>query len=82
LDRTLFNEGVALCVAMTDLLTLREAEVLALIAQGKIASEVAQTLNITKRTVSAHLEKICKKLGATNSVHAVAIAMTRRLIEV
>ena len=60
-------------VADSDL-TDREAEVLALLAQGLLQKEVARTLGISPKTVSTHVERIHQKLGAHNRMEAVARA--------
>ncbi len=44
-------------------LTVREREVAALIAQGKINREIAQALVVSERTVESHVSKIMFKLG-------------------
>lgn len=64
------------------LLTLREREVLAWIAQGKSAWEIGEILNISERTVEAHAQSAFRKLGAVNRTHAVAIALRDRIISV
>jgi LuxR family quorum sensing-dependent transcriptional regulator len=64
------------------LLTPREREVLAWVAQGKSAWEIGEILDITKRTVDEHAQTAVRKLGAVNRTHAVAIAVRERIIEV
>jgi LuxR family quorum sensing-dependent transcriptional regulator len=61
-------------------LTVREREVLTWAAQGKTAWETGAILKITKRTVDEHMQTTCRKLGASNRTHAVAIAVRDRLI--
>jgi LuxR family transcriptional regulator, quorum-sensing system regulator BjaR1 len=63
------------------LLTSREREVLAWAAEGKSAWEIGEILNITKRTVEEHVQLACRKLGAGNRTHAVALAIRKRLLE-
>jgi DNA-binding CsgD family transcriptional regulator len=63
-------------------LTPREREVLAWVAQGKSAEEVAEILHIAKRTVDEHVQTAVRKLGALNRTHAVAIAVQDGIIEV
>ncbi len=60
--------------AMTIGLTRREAEVLALVAQGKADREIADLLVISARTVQKHLEHIFLKLGVATRAAAVAKA--------
>lgn len=61
-------------------LTLRELEVLALIAQGQSAKEAAIACSIAPRTVESHLDAIRLKLNARNRVHMVAIAITSEIL--
>ena len=62
-------------------LTPREIEVLAWVAQGKSAWEVGEILHIAKRTVDEHVRAAIRKLGAVNRTHAVAIALRDRIID-
>ena len=55
-------------------LTLREAEVLNLVAHGYTNREIAATLVISVKTVSVHVSHILRKLGAPNRLEAAAIA--------
>lgn len=50
-------------------------------ASGKIDKEVAQALEITKRTVRYHLQNINRKLGTTTRIEAVAEAIRREIIQ-
>jgi LuxR family quorum sensing-dependent transcriptional regulator len=63
------------------LLTSRESEVLKWVANGKAAWEIAEILEIAKRTVDEHVQTAVRKLGAANRPHAVAIALRDGLIE-
>jgi LuxR family quorum sensing-dependent transcriptional regulator len=63
------------------LLTTREIEVLGWVAKGKSAWEVGEILHITKRTVDEHVRATVRKLGAVNRIHAVAIAIRDRIID-
>ena len=63
-------------------LTPREREVLTLVAHGKSARHIAQTLHISKRTVDEHVQAAVRKLGAANRTHAVAIALRDGVVEV
>lgn len=53
-------------------LTLRERQVVALVADGKTNAEVAAELDIATRTVGKHLEHVFEKLGVTTRTGAVA----------
>ena len=62
-------------------LTSRESEVLLWVANGKAAWEIAEILDIAKRTVDEHVQTAVRKLGATNRPHAVALALRDGLIK-
>jgi DNA-binding CsgD family transcriptional regulator len=53
-------------------LTLREAECLQLVAQGKTDAEIGQILTISPRTVRFHVGNAKTKLGVTTRIQAVA----------
>jgi DNA-binding NarL/FixJ family response regulator len=61
-------------------LTLREIDVLQLIAEGNANKVVADRLAITEDTVKAHVRNILSKLGANDRTHAVTIALKRGII--
>lgn len=63
-------------------LTLREIEVLELIAQGSANKIVADRLAITEDTVKAHVRSILSKLGANDRTHAVTIALKRGILSI
>ncbi|GAB4454889.1 MAG: response regulator transcription factor [Anaerolineae bacterium] len=62
-------------------LTLRELEVLRLVAQGLQNKEIAVALVISERTVKFHVSSIMGKLGAGNRTEAVRLAAQQGLIE-
>jgi len=62
-------------------LSLREQEVLQLVAQGASNKEIAIKLFVSETTVKAHLRSILDKLHARNRVEAVAIAAKRGLLK-
>ena len=66
--------------AQTEELSPREAQVLALLAEGSANKEIARELGITERTVKAHVTGIFNKLGAGSRAEAVAIAMRSGLL--
>ena len=61
-------------------LTAREAEVLALVEQGRTNKEIAATLVISTKTVSVHISNILTKLGAANRTEAVTLARRDALL--
>jgi two-component system nitrate/nitrite response regulator NarL len=63
------------------LLTDREREVLALLAEGKSAPEIGRMLFLATSTVKSHLAHLYEKLGVSDRAAAVAEAMRRGLIE-
>ncbi|ANV92141.1 response regulator transcription factor [Picosynechococcus sp. PCC 8807] len=62
-------------------LTQREGEILALIANGKSNSEIAETLYIASGTVRVHVHAILQKLEARDRTQAVVIALRHGLIK-
>lgn len=56
-------------------LSPREREVLQLIGEGKGIKEIASLLFISEKTVDSHRRKIMKKLGVTNIVELLKIAI-------
>ena len=61
-------------------LTEREKEVLAAVARGERSKEIAAELNITERTVKAHLASIYQKLGVDSRAGAIAVAAQKGLL--
>ena len=56
-------------------LTVREAEVLALLITGAANKEIARRLDISVHTAKFHVASIVSKLGATGRTEAVARAL-------
>ena len=61
-------------------LSEREREVLVLTAQGISGKDAAGRLNISERTVEAHLRGAYSKLGARNKTEAILIALKSGVI--
>ena len=61
-------------------LSRRERELLQLLAQGSSGTEAAMQLGIGRRTIHTHLERINRKLGTSNRVHAVAMATSAGVV--
>jgi DNA-binding NarL/FixJ family response regulator len=55
-------------------LTQREAEVLALVAEGRTNRQIGQALFITPKTASLHVSRILAKLGVAGRGEAAAVA--------
>ncbi len=62
------------------LLTAREAEVLALVADGLSNRRVGEILFISEKTASVHLSHIMAKLGASTRTEAVSLARQQGLL--
>jgi len=67
--------------AAEDDLSLRELDVLQLIATGNANKEIAAQLAIAEETVKSHVTNILAKLGANDRTHAVTLAIRRGIIE-
>jgi NarL family two-component system response regulator YdfI len=63
-------------------LTAREREVLQALTHGARTSEIAAQLDISERTVKAHLANIYQKLGVESRTAAVAVALQRGSVDV
>jgi DNA-binding CsgD family transcriptional regulator len=63
------------------LLTPRELEVLAALAEGMTNKAIARRLDISLHTVKFHVESLFRKLGARTRTEAVAKASERRRYE-
>ena len=55
-------------------LTMREREVLGLLAAGRRQAEIASQLFISEKTVATHIQHILRKIGAHSRAEAVAFA--------
>jgi DNA-binding NarL/FixJ family response regulator len=58
-------------------LTLREREIAALVSGGNSNKQIARRLDITERTVKAHLTEIFRKLGVSDRLMLALCVMTR-----
>lgn len=65
-----------------DSLTVRELQVLELIARGNGNKQIGAALNLSEDTVKGHLRSIMDKLGANNRTHAVTIGIERGFLEI
>lgn len=67
-------------VSLQETLSIREMEVLRLLAAGRVKAEIAHTLVIAPNTVKKHIANIFGKLAVTNRADAVARAREMGLI--
>ena len=63
-------------------LSPREVDAMTLLALGYSRAQVAQTLSISEHTLRVYIESARFKLGALNTTHAIARALTQGLIVV
>jgi len=68
-------EGADDAPTITEKLTPREREVLALLTQGYTNRQIAEALLISANTTKKHVDHILQKLGASTRAGAVALAM-------
>jgi two-component system response regulator DegU len=61
-------------------LTEREQSVLQELAEGKSTREIAKALVVAEETVKSHLAHIYQKLGVSDRVQAVAVALRRGMV--
>ena len=66
--------GAAHRPAAVATLTPREAEVLALLAEGRTNRQIGERLYISEKTASVHVSNILGKLGASGRTEAVSVA--------
>ena len=65
----------------SELLTVRESELLGMIADGQTPQGAAKTLGISLRTVQKHLENMYRKLGVASRAELVQQAFRRGLLQ-
>jgi two-component system, NarL family, response regulator NreC len=63
-----------------DLLTVREKEVLQLLAEGRTNKEVAVILDVSPYTVESHRTNLMQKLNVHNTAELVLYAVRKRLV--
>ncbi len=62
-------------------LTLREREVLGLLAEGKTDKEIAQALQVKVKTVENHVSRILEKLGVDSRTQAALWAVREGFVD-
>ena len=82
LDRLAPRHAARAARAAGAMLTAREAEVLALVADGRTNGEIGRLLFISTKTASVHVSNIMAKLGATSRGEAVALARADGILSV
>jgi DNA-binding NarL/FixJ family response regulator len=65
-------QGTAAGTVVPDALTAREAQILALLAEGLVNKQIAARLGISRHTVKTHLGALFHKLGVSTRAEAVA----------
>lgn len=65
-----------------DLCTKREYEILQLLAEGKSNVEIAETLNISEKTVKNHISNIFRKIDVKDRTQAVVTAIRNKWVRI
>jgi DNA-binding NarL/FixJ family response regulator len=79
--KTWIQPELAAGLAEYTALTIREGEVLKLIATGHANKEIGAKLSVGEDTIKRHVTNILGKLQANDRTHAVTIALKRGIIE-
>lgn len=79
--RTGLAESTAVATIETPSLTQRERECLLWTARGKSASTISVILGLSENTINFYVKNAMKKLGTTNRVIAVVLAVRSGLIQ-
>jgi DNA-binding NarL/FixJ family response regulator len=67
-------------MAVSDSLTQREFQILALISGGFTTAQMAARLGISSKTIESRRQTLFSKLGVQNQSHAIAVAMRSGLL--
>ncbi|OGG96811.1 MAG: hypothetical protein A2508_01755 [Candidatus Lambdaproteobacteria bacterium RIFOXYD12_FULL_49_8] len=67
---------------VSDKLTSREKQVLKLIAEGHSTKDIAESLNLSSKTVGAHRENLMKKLNLHNIAQLTRYAIQKGLLSI
>lgn len=76
------NEGTKKSTFESEVLSVREREILQMLAEGRSNKEVADGLHLSVKTVETHRANIMKKLGLKNIADLVLYAVRNQLIEI
>ena len=80
LDKPAAGNGSAIASpGALDSLTARERQVMTEVLKGNSNKRIALALNITERTVKAHLSSVFEKLGARDRMHLMLLAREQEL---
>lgn len=74
------HSSAQVSVKPNNLLSDREAEVLAAIAQGKSNQEIAEALFVSTNTIKTHISNIYSKLGVNRRTQAIAKAKSLAIL--
>lgn len=72
---------VASSQGTVDPLTLRERQILQLVAEGNSSKEIAERLNLSLKTVETHRTRVMDKLDARNVADMVRYAIRQGIVE-
>ncbi len=75
-----FSQKAQAPAAPTNTLTLREIDLLSMVADGESNKAIAQHLDLSENTIKYHMRNIMQKLGAQNRTEAVMAALRAGLI--
>jgi len=75
------NDWLASTPSGNDELTVRELEILRLLARAQSTKEIARNLDVSVHTVKNHSYNIFLKFGAHSRMEAIAIAIERGILE-
>ncbi|HMI05389.1 MAG TPA: response regulator transcription factor [Pedobacter sp.] len=82
LDKSLKNSQNVLLHPTSDIeFSLREIEVLGLIAEGLTNNEMSERLFISKRTIEGHRQNLIDKTGARNTASLIRFAVVNGIIQ-
>lgn len=61
-------------------LTMREQQVLSLLAEGLSQKEIARQLYLSPNTISTHIQNLYGKMGVHTGAHAIAKAFRAKIL--